>query len=96
MSSVSYLEFSGGAVRAVNISRSFMLNKWIFDHVPYSHANSRVTPVRCGEHACLATESAISFPKISLCPGMHYIVICLLRTLNLNNEGVVTILLFVL
>ena len=36
------------------------------------------------EHTCLATESAISFPNILLCPGIHCIVICLLGPLKLN------------
>ena len=29
------------------------------------------------QHACLATESAISLPKVLLCPGIHCMVILL-------------------
>ena len=46
-----------------------------------------VTPGSYGafsEHACLATESANSFLKMLLCPGIHCMVICLLSSLRLN------------
>ena len=67
VSSVSYLELSRGAVQAINLSRSFMLDRRIFDLVSYSNScvnyTWSVTPGKFSEQAYLATESVISFPK---------------------------------
>ena len=38
-----FLILSGGAVRATNLSCSFMFGKWNVDHVFYSRANNRVS-----------------------------------------------------
>ena len=62
-----------------------MLDMWIFDHVSYSRAN-RCVSYAFLEHASLATESPITFSKISLCPGFHCIMICLFSCLNLSGS----------
>ena len=48
-----------------------------------------VTPGGCtfSEHACLATDSTISFPKMVLCPEIHCKLICFLSLLKLNLRG---------
>ena len=43
VSSASYLVYSGGAILVIELNRSFMLDRWIFDHVFYSRANIRVS-----------------------------------------------------
>ena len=83
VSSASYLVYSGGAILVIELNRSFMLDRWIFDQVYYSRANRRVSYALYLRvfRACLATEPS---RFVLLCPGIHCIVICRLNSLSLN------------
>lgn len=50
----------------MNLSRSFVLNRWILDYVPFFRDNGRVlytSDYAFSEHIFLAVESAILFPR---------------------------------